>query len=92
VTSLEPQSRRRYSTQKEATVNSPQTIPTKLDLSRRVGRTTSVEIEYFCRKCKGHYSRIVPIKAFESTRCRCGSSNLLIYSLAADVTAPLRAS
>lgn len=68
------------------------TIPTKLDLSRRIGRTTSVEIEYFCRTCKGHYSRIVPIKAFESTRCRCGSANLLIYSLAADVTAPLRAS
>jgi hypothetical protein len=68
------------------------TIATKLDLSRRIGRTTSVEIEYFCRTCKGHYSRIVPIKAFESTRCRCGSANLLIYSLAADVTAPLRAS
>jgi hypothetical protein len=73
-------------------MQSHETIPTKLDLSRRIGRTTSVEIEYFCRTCKGHYSRIVPIKAFESTRCRCGSANLLIYSLAADVTAPLRAS
>jgi len=68
------------------------TIPTKLDLTRRIGRTTGIEIEYFCRTCKGHYARVVPIKAFESTRCRCGSANLLIYSLTGDVTAPLRAS
>jgi hypothetical protein len=68
------------------------TIPGNLSMARRIGRTTSVEIEYFCRTCKGHYSRVVPIKSFESTRCRCGSANLLIYSLAADVTAPLRAS
>ncbi len=67
-------------------------IPDKLDVARHVERTTSVEIEYFCRTCKGHYSRVVPVKAFETTRCRCGSGNLLIYSLAADITSPLRAS
>jgi hypothetical protein len=79
-------------TRGENVMRTAASVPTKLDLTRRVGRTTSVEIEYFCRTCKGHYSRVVPVKAFETTRCRCGSSNLLIYSLAADITAPLRAS
>jgi hypothetical protein len=64
-------------------------VPSRLNL--RSVPTTGVEVEYFCRGCKGHYSRTVPIKQFRETACRCGSRDLLIYSVASEVSAPLRA-
>jgi len=65
--------------------------PARLDLNRRTVPTTGVEVEYFCRGCKGHYSRTVPLKTLKEIACRCGSSNLLIYSVASEISAPLRA-
>jgi formylglycine-generating enzyme required for sulfatase activity len=53
--------------------------------------TTMADIEYFCRGCKGHYSRVVPVEAFWQTACRCGSTDLLIYSVSGEAAAPLRA-
>jgi len=53
--------------------------------------TTGVEVEYFCRRCKGHYASTVPITKFRETACRCGSHDLLVYSVATEVSAPLRA-
>ncbi len=64
----------------------------RLNLGRRAMPTTAADVEYFCRACKGHYSRIVSIDAFSRTACRCGSTDLLIYSVSGEVTAPLRAS
>ncbi|HET6614555.1 MAG TPA: hypothetical protein VFH62_01600 [Dehalococcoidia bacterium] len=66
-----------------------QRVPSRLDL--RSVPTTGVEVEYFCRGCKGHYSRTVPITQFRQTACRCGSQDLLVYSVASEVAAPLRA-
>ena len=63
----------------------------RLNLGSRVSPTTAADIEYFCRGCKGHYSRVVPIDAFWRTTCRCGSSDLLVYSLSGESSAPLRA-
>jgi hypothetical protein len=65
-------------------------VPPRLDV--RSVPTTGVEVEYFCRNCKGHYSRTVPVKHFRETACRCGSHDLLVYSVASEVSAPLRAS
>ena len=65
-------------------------VPTRLDL--RGVPTTGVEVEYFCRGCKGHYSRTIPVKRFREVACRCGSQDLLIYSVATEVSSPLRAS
>ena len=65
-------------------------IPARLDLSPKAVPTTFVEIEYFCRNCKGHYARTVPVKSVSGTICRCGSSNLLVYALASEGAAPLR--
>jgi hypothetical protein len=59
-------------------------------LGRRVGPTQAADVEYFCRTCKGHYSRIVPVESFWQTTCRCGSRNLLIYSVSSEGAAPLR--
>jgi hypothetical protein len=67
-------------------------VPARLDLERRVGPASAVDVEYFCRRCKGHYSTAVPVDSFWQTRCRCGSTNLLIYSMSGEVSAPLRAS
>ena len=61
-------------------------------ITRFMMPTTAADIEYFCKSCKGHYSRIVPVDALRQTRCRCGSSDLLVYSIAGEATAPLRAS
>lgn len=64
-------------------------VPARLDL--RAVPTTGVEVEYFCRRCKGHYASTVPITKFRETACRCGSHDLLVYSVATEVSAPLRA-
>jgi hypothetical protein len=60
-------------------------------MTRRIGPSSGVELEYFCRNCKGHYSRSVPVASFWQTKCRCGSQNLLVYAISGEVTAPLRA-
>ncbi len=55
----------------------------------RVGRASRVEIEYFCRSCRGHFSSSVPVATLEQASCRCGSHNLLVYNLSGDMNAPL---
>ena len=62
----------------------------KLSLSKRVGPTQAADVEYFCRRCKGHYSRIVSLDQFWQTACRCGSTDLLIYNVSGEMAAPLR--
>lgn len=62
----------------------------RLSLGKRVAPTTMADVEYYCRGCKGHYSRIVAVDSFWQTACRCGSSDLLIYSVAGESAAPLR--
>jgi hypothetical protein len=58
--------------------------------SRRIGVASRIELEFFCRNCKGHYSTTVPAGAVSDARCRCGSDNLLVYNLAGEYGAPLR--
>ncbi len=58
-------------------------------LISRVGRASRIEIEYFCRGCRGHYSSSVPVKALSLASCRCGSRDLLVYDLSDDMHAPL---
>ena len=58
--------------------------------SRRIGVTSVVEVEYFCKNCKGHYSASVPVGGLSDAHCRCGSDELLIYSVAGEYGAPLR--
>jgi len=60
-------------------------------LSERLGPTQAADVEFFCRGCKGHYSRIVPVDDFWKTTCRCGSHDLLVYNVASEGAAPLRA-
>ena len=55
----------------------------------RVGRASRVEIDYFCRSCRGHFSSSVPVAALEQASCRCGSRDLLVYSMSGDMHAPL---
>jgi hypothetical protein len=62
----------------------------KAKLGRRVGPTQAADVEYFCRACKGHYSRIVPVESLLQTSCRCGSRDLLIYNVSGEAAAPLR--
>ncbi len=58
--------------------------------SRRVGVASRVDLEYFCRTCKGHYSSAVAVAALDGARCRCGSDDLLIYNVAGEYAAPLQ--
>ncbi len=62
----------------------------KSDLGRRIGPTAAAELEYFCRGCKGHFTRVVPVEQLSRTTCRCGSSDLLVYAIAGEYSAPLR--
>ena len=57
---------------------------------RRIGAASRVEVEYFCRRCKGHYAATVPVGTMRSTRCRCGSDDLLIYNFAGEYASPMR--
>jgi hypothetical protein len=59
-------------------------------IGERVGSASRVELEYFCRNCKGHYSSTVPYAALYQSTCRCGSDDLLVYSLSGESSAPLR--
>jgi hypothetical protein len=63
----------------------------KLARSGRIGPTVAVDIEYYCRTCKGHYSRAITLESFWHATCRCGSHDLLVYSVAGELSAPLRA-
>ena len=63
---------------------------TKTRASQRIGTASMVELEYFCRRCKGHYGSTVPVGTLKDMRCRCGSSDLLVYQLAGEYGAPLR--
>jgi hypothetical protein len=75
-------------------VNQLQTsaTPARLRLDRHTVPTTGIDVDYFCRTCKGHYSRTTPIRTLQDLACRCGSHDLLVYSVASDGAAPLRAS
>ena len=55
----------------------------------RVGRASRAEIEYFCRSCRGHFSASVPVAVLQDASCRCGSRDLLVYSVSGDMNAPL---
>ena len=59
-------------------------------IRRRIGASSRVELEYFCRNCKGHFTRTVPIALLEHATCRCGSDNILVYAMAGEFNAPLR--
>ena len=48
--------------------------------------TPAAELQFFCRGCKGHDSRTLPATRWREVRCRCGSSDLLIYRVANDLT------
>lgn len=61
-------------------------------IAQRVGSSSSVELEYYCRGCKGHYSTTVPVVSLWQAACRCGSRDLLVYSVAGEFAAPLRSS
>ena len=58
--------------------------------ARRIGAASRVEVEYFCRRCKGHYAASVPVASVRRTRCHCGSDDLLIYNFAGEFTSPMR--
>lgn len=55
-----------------------------------VGSASRVELEYFCKRCKGHYSGTAAVTGLDAVQCRCGSEDLLIYSMVGDLHAPLR--
>ncbi len=66
--------------------------PTRLRrLDCRTISTTGIDVDYFCKGCKGHYSRTTPIYPLAELSCRCGSKDLLVYAVASDTAAPLRA-
>lgn len=48
--------------------------------------TPAAELQFFCRGCKTHDSRTVLARRWREVRCRCGSSDLLIYRVADDLT------
>jgi DNA-directed RNA polymerase subunit RPC12/RpoP len=75
----------------KVTILTTRQLPARLHLNRRTVPTTGIEVEYFCRGCKGHYSRTVSLKALREIACRCGSRDLLVYSVASEISAPLRA-
>ncbi len=59
-------------------------------ISQRIGAASRVDLEYFCRTCKGHFASTVPVTHMYEARCRCGSSNLLVYNVVGELSAPLR--
>lgn len=61
-------------------------------IAQRIGASSSAELEYFCRGCKGHYATTVPVARVWDAACRCGSKDLLVYSVAGELAAPLRSS
>ncbi len=43
-------------------------------------RDTSFEVDFFCKSCKGHYTVEYRPALGEPLRCRCGASEVMIYS------------
>lgn len=64
--------------------------PSARTFTRHVGEASRVELDYFCRTCKGHYSSTIPVGALRDATCRCGSHDILVYSMVGDASAPLR--
>lgn len=64
--------------------------PPRERISQRIGAASRVDLEYFCRTCKGHFASTVPVTQMYEATCRCGSSNLLVYNVAGELSAPLR--
>jgi hypothetical protein len=52
-------------------------------------RTTDVEVNYHCRHRKGYYTGYVFTRHLGVTRCRCGSNDLLLLSVAPEASSPL---
>lgn len=52
-------------------------------------RTTDVEVNYHCRNCKGYNTCNVAKRRLGVATCRCGSNDLLLLSVAPEVTSPL---
>ena len=59
-------------------------------IGHMVGAASRVEADFFCKRCKGHYSGTFAVTGMNELRCRCGSDDLLIYSMVGDLNAPLR--
>lgn len=66
--------------------------PVRLRLDRAHIPTTAADVDFFCRRCKGHYSRTAPVRTIGELACHCGSRDLLIYAVSSDGVSPLRAS
>ncbi len=64
--------------------------PARERITQRIGAASRVDLEYFCRTCKGHFSSSVPVSTLYDATCRCGSSDLLVYNVAGEFSAPLR--
>jgi hypothetical protein len=45
----------------------------------------AAEVQYFCRACKVHDSRTLREGQWRELRCRCGSTDLLIYRVSDDL-------
>ena len=51
--------------------------------------TTDVEVSYHCRNCTGYYTCNVATRNLGRMTCRCGSNDLLLLTVAPEVTSPL---
>ncbi len=43
-------------------------------------RDASFEVDFFCKSCKGHYTLEYRPALGEPLRCRCGATEVMIYS------------
>ena len=51
--------------------------------------TTDVEVSYHCRDCKGYNTCNVAKRRLTHAVCRCGSNDLLLLTVAPEITSPL---
>jgi hypothetical protein len=56
----------------------------------RRARTAEVDVAYHCRKCKVYDSKNTARDAVAQMTCRCGSNDLLLMSVSAEPSSPLR--
>jgi hypothetical protein len=69
----------------------PMTRPTDVErIRRRIGSSSRVELEFYCRRCKGHFARTFPVASLDRATCRCGGSDILVYAMSGESSAPLR--
>jgi hypothetical protein len=52
-------------------------------------RTADVEVSYHCLNCKGYNTGNVATRRLRHMTCRCGSNDLLLLSVAPEVSSPL---